>query len=133
MRFRNIVLGLGSVLTLMSLFYSDPNGGAMTVTMLQYLAIGFIAVGFAHLTRKALFDYLNMKELYEKAKESAVGSAIVFAGVCIVVFGLLGLFGNQARAETGLSTVIPVQAATHLPTLVSTKKQVWDDHPNQLT
>jgi Na+/proline symporter len=140
-RFRNIILVVGSLITLIALLVSDPTQGAMTATTLITLATGFIAVGFAHLVRKALFDYVDMKELFEKAKKSSIGAGIAFAGICIVIFGLLGLFGNQARAEvkapmvsqSSVYTVVPDAARTHLPTLVSVKKDVWDDHPNQQT
>ena len=72
----------------------------MTATTLITILTGMLAVGFAHIARKTLFDYIDMGDLYRKAKESAIGSAIVFAGICLVMFGLLGLFGNQVRAET---------------------------------
>jgi hypothetical protein len=62
------------------------------------VAIGLITpivcVAISHAARKALFDYLNMEELYLKAKECTIGAAIVFLGICIVLNGLFSLFGS---------------------------------------
>jgi hypothetical protein len=140
MRFRNVLLGVGGLITLLALFISDPNGGSLTATMLVSMATGVLAVGAAHVARKGLFDYLDMKELYVKAKETSIGAAIAFAGMCLVLFGLLGLFGNRAsaaeqviRAPNPVVSVVPAAARVHLPTLVGANKQLWSDHPNQQT
>jgi hypothetical protein len=134
MRFRNLFLAGGSALTLGVLLFSDPNGGALTASTLIQLATAVIAVGFAHLARRALFDYLNLEVLYQKAKESATGAGLVFLGVCVVLFGLLGLFGGQVHAaELNPSTYVPKNATVYLPVLQSEKDRVWSDHPNPLT
>jgi hypothetical protein len=97
MRFRNLFLLGGSLIILLSLFFSDPNGGAMTYVMLQQLATPVMAVGFAHLARRALFDYMDFEKLLNKALETSQGAAIAFAGVRLIIYGLLGLFGGQVR------------------------------------
>ena len=97
MRFRHVFLLGGSLLILFSLFLSDPNGGAMTFVMFQQLATPVMAVGFAHLARRALFDYMDLEKLMEKAMETSQGAAVAFAGVSLIIYGLLGLFGGQVR------------------------------------
>ena len=131
MRKRTIWLVGGSLLVLFYLFFTDPNGGVLTATFLAQLATPIIAVWFAFLVRKALFDYLDMGQLFEKAKESAVGAAIIFAGVCIVMFGLLGLFGSSARAQD-VKTYIPEKAYTYIPTVIAEQKRLWPDHPKPI-
>jgi len=141
MRFRNIVLVLGSLVTVLALVLSDPSGGAVTATFLMSLAVGFIAVGFAHLCRKALFDYIDMQELFDKAKKSSIGSGIAFAGICVVIASLLTLFSGRANGATDpvlikpnpVVSVIPAQARGHLPTLIAANKQYWPTHPNPQT
>lgn len=97
LRFRNFLLIGGTLLVTVFLLLSDPNGGALTVTLAAQLATPVIAVWFAHLARKALFDYVDMRELIVKAKETSVGAAIIFGSICLIVFALLNLFGGQVR------------------------------------
>lgn len=128
LRPRNYLLVGGTLLVMTFLWFSDPNGGALTATLAAQLATPVIAVWFAHLARKALFDYADMLDLYNKAKESAVGAAIIFASMCAIMFALLGLFGNQVRAQD-VKTYIPVQAYNHLPTLRAEHEALWVSHP----
>lgn len=127
LRFRNIFLVLGSIAIVAYLYVTDPNPGyGKTLVFLGTLATPVIAVFFSHLARKALFDYLDMGELYSKAKQTATGAGLVFLGVCIVVFGLLGLFGSQVYAQD-VRTTVPQAALVHLPTL---KQEVASNYPN---
>lgn len=128
LRKRNLTLIGGTILVAIFMFWSDPNEGALTATMAAQLATPVIAVWFAHLARKALFDYLDMGVLYRKAKETALGSAIIFASICMILFGLLGLFGNQVRAQD-VTTYIPTQAYTYLPILRDEQQTYWVTHP----
>ncbi len=68
MRERNYFLVGGSFLVLLFSYLTDPNGGAITAAWLGNLAMPIVAVWFSYLTRVALFDYLDMEELYTKAK-----------------------------------------------------------------
>ncbi len=127
-RFRNLFLVLGTLSVIAYLVVSDPNDGSLTLPFLAKLATPVIAVWFAHLARKALFDYLDMGTLLKKAKETATGAGLAFLGVCIVIFGLLGLFGSQVYAQD-VKTYIPPQAHQHINTLVIEQKEYWADHP----
>lgn len=131
MRQRNYYLVGGSLLVLLFLFFSDPNGGAMTAVFVGQLMTPVLAVWFSYLARTALFDYLDMEELYLKAKESATGSGMVFIGICIVVFGLLGLFGSAARAQD-VHTYIPDKAKIYMPIVKAEQLKLWPDHPKAI-
>lgn len=125
---RNYILIGGTALVVLFMIWSDPNGGALTTVMAGQLATPVIAVWFAHLARKALFDYIDMKTLYEKAKETSIGAAISFASICLLVFALLGLFGGQVRAES-VTTYIPKQAYVYVPMLQAEQTAHWVSHP----
>lgn len=131
MRSRNYWLVGGSIIVLLFNYLTDPNGGALTVVWLAQLASPVVAVWFSYLARHALFDYLDLEVLYNKARETATGSAIVFAGVCIVVFGLLGLFGTNAKAQD-VTSYIPVKAYTLLPTVKEEQQRLWPTHPKAI-
>ena len=128
LRFRNLFMVGGSLIVMLYLFLSDPNGGNLTIPFLAKLATPIIAVFFAHWARKALFDYLDMGQLYRKARETATGAGLAFVGLCIVIFGLLSLFGSQVYAQD-VKTYIPVQAVQHIHTLRSEQQVLWSDHP----
>ena len=128
LRKRNYILVGGSLLVLLFNYFTDPNDGALTAVWLSQLVSPVVAVWFAFLAKEALFDYIEMAELFEKAKESAVGSAMVFIGVCVVIFGLLGLFGSSAKAQE-VSSYIPDKAVLYLPMLVTEQYRLWPDHP----
>lgn len=131
MRFRNIFILGGSLAVLAGLFVTDPDKGASTGIWLITLASAVLAVAFAHLARKGLFDYpeADMGELARKAKESPIGAAIIFASICLVIYGLLGLFGRAAQAQD-VRTFIPVAAWQQLPSLKREQVDHWPDHPD---
>lgn len=131
MRKRNYWLAGGSILVLLFTYLTDPNGGALTVVWLQQLTMPVVAVWFAYLARKALFDYIDMGDLLDKAKQSTVGAAISFLAICIVFFGLLGLFGTSARAQD-VTTYIPAKAYTYLPVVKAEQYRLWPDHPKDI-
>lgn len=117
----------GSAAVISYLYFTDPNDGALTAAFIGQLATPVIAVWFAFLARKAIFDYLDIEEVYRKAKESTVGAGLIFLGTCIVFFGLLGLFGASARAQD-VNTYIPAQATQHVYVLKAEQKKEWPSH-----
>jgi hypothetical protein len=126
--FRNLALVALTVLLLAIKFLTDPTAGAVTYEFLIYLTTPILVVLAGHWLRKLLFPYVDMGELYESAKASAVGSAITFLGMCLFVMAIYGLFGPSARAQD-VNTYVPAQAKTHLPVLVSEQSRLWLDHP----
>lgn len=131
-RFRNLFTVGGSLIIILYLYVSDPNGGDLTVPFIAKLATPVMAVFFAHWARKALFDYLDMGEILKKALQTATGAGLAFLGLCIVIFGLLGLFGSQVYAQD-VKTYIPEQAYQHLPILREEQERLWADHPKPHT
>jgi len=53
------------------------------------LAITTGTMAVAHITRKLLFKYINMSELYHKALENPLGSGIVFAAIIYLLSVLI--------------------------------------------
>lgn len=131
-RFRNVFMVGGSIIILAYLLYSDPSEGSLTLTFLAQLATPVIAVLFAHLARKALFDYLDMGTLYEKAKESATGSGLTFAGICIVIAALLGMFGSKVYAQS-VTTYVPPAAIAQMPVLKQEASTYYPEHPKPIS
>jgi hypothetical protein len=127
-RFRNLFMIGGTLIVMLYLFVSDPNGGNMTLPFLGKLATPIVAVWFAHLARRALFDYADMESLLKKARETATGAGLTFVGLCIIIYGLLGLFGSQVYAQSP-ETYIPKQAQEHLNTVQLEKDRMWSQHP----
>jgi hypothetical protein len=128
LRFRNVFMIGGTIIVMLYLFISDPNGGNMTIPFLAKLATPIVAVWFAHLARRALFDYADMESLLKKARETATGAGLTFLGLCLIIYGLLSLFGSQVYAQP-FSTYIPQQAQEHLVTVQQEKDKLWATHP----
>lgn len=92
MKFRHIFLGIGSLLTVIVLFLSDPDSGlifnmpfgASTLTILIVLASSILYIGLLHLGRKALIDYVDMSEFFRNALRTPEGS-----GMALIAIGLL--------------------------------------------
>ncbi|MDO8771912.1 MAG: hypothetical protein Q7K57_25005 [Burkholderiaceae bacterium] len=128
MRFRNLFIIFSLLAVGSGLFLTDPDKGINTGIWLLSVATGVVAVAAAHLSRKGLFDYLDMEVLAKKASEEPTGAGLVFIGVCIVIFGLLGVFGGKAHAED-VRTTIPDRAMRYLPTLKAEQLRFWPSHP----
>lgn len=123
MRFRYLFMGFGSALVLSALLFSDPDKGMATGFLVLGLATPVLAVAFSHAARRGLFDYIDLQRVVDKAMESPQGAGKVFIGVCIVLHGLFGLFGNSARAA------VPEQSRQHLPTLALEVSHSWPNTP----
>lgn len=128
--FRNLSLVGLTLLMLAVKFITDPTGGAITQEFLIYVTTPILVVLLGHYLRKLLFPYVDMGDLYDRAKEQSVGSAVVFLGMCVMVFAIYGLFGPSARAQD-VKTYIPVQAYNHIPTLKSEINTYWADIPKK--
>lgn len=95
-RFRNIYLYTVTILTITLLFLADPDnafvqklpwGSSTIATLLMYLK-AVIAVTFLHFTRKAMFDYIDMEDIYKKAMQSDNATASSLFAIAVSVFVL---------------------------------------------
>lgn len=96
MKFRNVFLGIGSILTILVLFLSDPDGGLVqnlpfgsgTVSLLIMLVISILYIGLLHLARKALFDYINLEVYFKKALLTPEGSGMALISIAIAMVAI---------------------------------------------
>lgn len=59
------------------------------------IAVGLMSVYVAHIVRKVMFPEMSITKLYNKALESGIGAAIVFATLVGFVFGIATLLNFQ--------------------------------------
>ena len=79
--------------------------------------------GFIPVMRRLLFDYIDLRQVYEASMIRDPGR--VFLGVCVVVAALvLALAGGKAQAN------VPAQALQVLPVLGAEVSQHWPDAPD---
>jgi hypothetical protein len=130
MRFRFVVMTGGGLAVLAALYFTDPDGGITTGMLLLSIVTPILAVGFAHLVRKALMDYpaADMERLFLKAGEHPTGAGLALIAVAIILYGLLGLFGRGAHAQD-VRLYIPPAALQHQATLRKEWQAHWPDHP----
>ena len=132
LRYRSLFLAIGTVLVLLALYLTDPDGGASTGILVLGITTGVIAVAIAHLCRKALMDYgeADMRRLFARAGESPTGAGLALVAIAIVLFGLLGLFGKNVHAATvDARTFVPKNAVLYAPTLDRERSAFWATHP----
>lgn len=124
-RFRHWFMGIGCALVLAALFATDPDRGLATGSLILALVTPLLAVAFAHLARKGLFDYrqADMQDLFGKAGETPTGSGLALIALAIVISALLSLFGRGAHAA------VPPQALQYLPALAAEIDAHWPDAP----
>jgi hypothetical protein len=132
MRFRFVFMGFGAAAVMGALLATDPDGGLMTGMLLMALATPVLAVAFAHLARRGLFDYLDLERVAGEAQKGPTGAGLVFVGVCIVIAALLALFGRSAQAATvGPLGPLPPRAAVYLPVLSAEIDARWSNVPQR--
>lgn len=96
LRFRHAFLGLGSVLTILVLLMSDPDGGfvknlpfgAGTLSILITLVISILYIGVLHLARKALADYIDLEQYFKKALQTPEGAGLAIIGVGLMMISI---------------------------------------------
>lgn len=124
-RFRHTFMIFGCAIVLAALLFTDPDQGIGTGMILLSLVTPILALAFAHLARKALFDYpeADMQKLLQKCTESPVGAGLAFLGLCLVLYGTMGLFGKSVNAA------VPPHAVVFAPILKAEQARFWVDHP----
>lgn len=96
MRFRNIFLGIGAFLVVLILVLSDPSAGVLSqlpfgggaLATLITLLIAIFYVGFLHVSRKALLDYIDLQQFFEKALETSHGAGLALIGVGLFLISI---------------------------------------------
>lgn len=96
MTFSRIYMVLGGLLVLIVLLLSDPDSGliqnlpigAGTVTTLIILLTSILYVGMLHLSRKALLDYINLKEFFQQALRTPEGSGLALIGIGLIMVAI---------------------------------------------
>ncbi|XHS78487.1 hypothetical protein ACFJGW_00520 [Burkholderiaceae bacterium UC74_6] len=128
LRFRYLFTAGGSALVLGALCFMDPDGGQSTALWLLWTVKVIVAVLLAHLARKALFDYpeADARQLFMKGQQHPVGAAVLVLAMAIVLYGLIGLFGRAAQADT---LAPPAAAQRMLPVLAAEQRALWPDAP----
>lgn len=130
MRFRHIFMLGGGAMVLAALLYTDPDGGISTGMLLLSMVTPLLAVGFAHLARKAMFDFgdADSENLFKSAGREPTGAGLALIALAIVIYGLLGLFGGRAHAQD-VNSYIPTQASQYRLVLIAEQRGAWPDHP----
>lgn len=96
LRFRHAFLGLGSVLTILVLFLSDPDAGfiknlpfgAGVLSTLIILVTSVLYIGVLHLARKALADYIDLEQYFKKALSTPEGAGLAIIGVGMMMIAI---------------------------------------------
>lgn len=96
MRFRDIFLVLGSILTITLLLLSDPDSelvtslpfGGGTLTILIVLVSSILYIGLLHLARKALLDYIDLQDFFRMALKSPHGAGLALVAVSIMMVSI---------------------------------------------
>lgn len=96
------------------------DGAQLAVTLYQ-LSMTALILTVAHFMRRALFPYADLSDLASRAKETAVGSAIVFAAVVVLICAVL--------VATAGGEELPDRAKPYLPTLAKTFDDHWPEAP----
>lgn len=96
MRFRDVFIGIGGILTIVVLLLSDPDGGMVqnlpygsgTVSLLITLFISILYIGVLHVGRKALIDYIDLQEYFRKAIQTPEGAGMALIGVGTIMISI---------------------------------------------
>lgn len=96
MRFRHVFLLIGGSLALLLSLIGDPTNsssfklpfGEKTFVTLLILLFAIIYIGFLHLARKGLLDYLDLEELFNNAKKTPEGSGLATIAVGLIMISI---------------------------------------------
>lgn len=88
-RFRYVYMILGCIFVTLLLLVSDPDAaiiqnmpvGASTVATFILLFKTVLYAAILHVTRKGLFDYIDLQEVFKNAMRSSEGAGRVFQGM----------------------------------------------------
>jgi hypothetical protein len=96
MRFRHVYMIGFTFLTFLMLFVTSPDvgiidslpmgAGFIATVVLMLRAVIYVAI--LHFSRKALFDYLDMEALHEKAKTDPMAAAVAMVAMAIAMIAI---------------------------------------------
>lgn len=89
MQFRYKFMGVGTILTIIVLFLSDPDGGLVqnlpfgsgTVSLMINLLLSVLYIGMLHVGIKGLSDYVDLESVYKRAMLTQEGPGLIFIGM----------------------------------------------------
>ena len=117
----------GTILAATLSYLCDPDGGLSTLLGGLAMLQGVWVVGAAHWARKALMDYpeADMRKLFAKASENAVGAGLALMAMAIIFSTLLVVFAPRANAAE-----LPPGALKYGPQLATEQGKYWPGHPD---
>lgn len=95
-RFRYIYMFIGSLVVLFALFSADPEvgvlqqlpfGAPLVASLLKLAQIVFF-VTIMHLSRRALFDYVDLSDFFTKALETSEGAGRALIAIAIAMLAI---------------------------------------------
>lgn len=105
-------------------YRTDPNGGAETLSRLQWLAWIMVIAGPVYLLRRAFFPETRSRDAADKAMQGDIGAGLVYLGQALLTGMLFLALAGQAKAAD-----LPPGAVKYLPLLASETRAHWPDTP----
>jgi hypothetical protein len=129
---RTIALAGASLAVILYHMLADPTGTFTIIAFLGMMVTPIIGVWFAYLSRKALMPYVDMEQIIKDVGDNPIGKSIIFLGVCIIFYALVGLFTSQLQVANA-QPVIPKNATTYISTVVVENRKYFPDSPMPFT
>lgn len=93
-----IVIALSLLTDPDSGFISQLPWGAGTVATVIVLSRGVLYCMLLHYTRKSLFDYVKMEEIWDRTKDTPIAAALFGVAISVYVMGFaLAIYASQAK------------------------------------
>ena len=90
------------------LFYTDADHGIYTALFLTTILTGSIAFAYTHFLRKAMLDYIDLREYALISKGHPIAAGLVVLSVAILIVGLLNLFGGLMHDFSAANNLVPM-------------------------
>lgn len=96
MRYRHVYMGILTTLTFFALFFTSPDAGFIQelpfgggfVAMIVLLLKATLYIALLHVSRKGLFDYMDLGKYAEKALETPLSASIALLAIILAMFPL---------------------------------------------
>lgn len=112
-----------------------PDGWREPLVRLLWLSWTAVCVALTHSARKALYDYANGRDAWQKAIEHPIGAGLAFLGLCVVTAALFLGLASFAKAGTvqpsALQTKVPANAQTLAPMVQQEIERTWPSIPRR--